>query len=271
MQSYWQGQTANIQELVVRVQPRIDRLATPTNRANFFKGMMAVLMRRDRYMISPELVAYTKGWLEASLLIHNLAEQAFAQFNLGFVYLWRGDLDDAEREMLEALALAQRIGDITLQSRCLNYLTILERLRGNASAAQTYCAESETIATVAQMAEYVGGVRANLAWLAWRDAKLTEVLTLGTDALAHWNASMRAYPFKWTALWPLIGATLARNNLPQAVEFVREMLAQTQMRLPAQLETALEAVVRAADADDLSAAQTYLQGALDLARDLGFL
>ena len=162
--------------------------------------------RRSRYVISDEIIAHSRAALSASRESKNLNSLGMSHFLLGFGLLWRGDLDEAEEQMQESLKLAERTGDVVLQSRCLTYLTVLYRKRGEIEKVRQYIPRCETVASTGQMIEYLATAKANTAWVAWREGNLPEVNTNGQAALEAWQqlpAGHASTAFRWTALWPL--------------------------------------------------------------------
>jgi hypothetical protein len=230
--------------------------------------------RRDRYLISEETLAFCQTALAISQESENLAEIAWARFMLGFSQLWCGYLDQAEKQMQEALDLAQRTGDVVHQSRCLTYLTILYRMRGNLDKTRQYASLSQAAANAAQMVEYAGMAQANQAWLAWREGDLTSAEVDGRAALELWKqlpASHSSCAFQWTALWPLIDLALAQDRATEAGEYVSALLDSTQQRPPGELEAAVGLASSAFDEDDVESAHIHLARAIELAQELGYL
>src|SRR5690348_4969629 len=101
-----------------------------------------------------------------------------ARFQLGFALLLSNAIDEAETELLDALESAERTTDLTLVARCLTYLTIVARKRGDIQEVQRYAERSLLIAQTVQMPDYIGAAHANLAWLAWRARNLDAVQQL---------------------------------------------------------------------------------------------
>ena len=192
---------------------------------------------------------------------------------LGFSQLWCGHLDEAEKQMQEALDLAQRTGDVVHQSRCLTYLTILYRMRGQLDRTRQYASRSLTLATAGQMLEYIGTAQANLAWLAWREGDLSQAGAKGQAALASWHqvpAGHASCAFQWTALWPLIGVALANNQTSEASGYARALLEATQQRPPDALTAVVEKAVTAYEESESEAARAWLDQAIVLAQELGY-
>jgi tetratricopeptide (TPR) repeat protein len=272
--SYWLGEWREISELARRVRPRVGQRGTPSQCISFFLSLANMYARRDRYVVSQQTLEFCRSALAISLESENLSEIAWARFVLGFSQLWAGDLDGAARQMQTAMALAERTGDVVHQSRCLTYLTILYRKRGELEKAHRYASRGLALATAAEMIEYVGTARANLAWLAWRAGDLPEAEEHGRAALATWHqlpASHASCAFQWTALWPLIGVALAHNHTAEASEHARALLEPTQQRLPDALTAVLEQAVTAWEQGEAEAAQAWLDRALVLAQELGYL
>ena len=112
---------------------------------------------------------------------------------------------------------------------------------------------------------------ANLAWVAWREGKNAEAEQHSKAALELWQSSKMVYPFQWAALWPIIGVSLAHDQLGEAVDHARPLLAPQQQSLPKTLNSLLEAAIRSWDAGQLEAARTYLGQATPLAQEMGYL
>jgi hypothetical protein len=107
---------------------------------------------------------------------------------VGFTLLWRGDLAGTEDYLLDALAQAERMGNVPLQDRCLAYQQILCRLDGDEEEARSYAEEGLSIATVEENPAYIGVARADYAWLNYRAGRLDEAMRDGRAALDQWSA-----------------------------------------------------------------------------------
>jgi tetratricopeptide (TPR) repeat protein len=193
-----------------------------------------------------------------------------SQFMLGYACLWRDELEEAEDALRGSLVLAERIGDVVLESRCLTYLTVLSRRHGEVEGARHYISRSLPVAQSAQVPMYVGAAQANLAWVAWRRDDFSEAKANGQAALDTWKP-IGAFPFKWTALWPLTGVALARQEVDRAMTYTRKMLDPLQQLLPGEMASALEAAIQAWDQGQAEDAETHVRHAAETAVDLGYL
>jgi len=268
---YMQGKLCEMTELVEKIRPVVEQHGTPLQRARFFLTLVLANNRRDRFIVSEQTLAYNRAYLEAAQELGSLSTIAYARFVLGFNLLWDGELDKAKEQLNTALELAVRVGDIYFQTQCLTYLTIVYRERGRVEEAMGYALRSLEAATSVQNPTYIGTARANLAWVAWRKANLTEALEKGKTALELWQQSETSYPFQWLALYPLTSEALAHDRIPEAVEYARGLLEPSQQALPDTLQTVLEEAIKTWERGEPEAARTHLDRAIELAQELGYL
>ncbi|MGD1992076.1 MAG: AAA family ATPase [Anaerolineae bacterium] len=268
--SYWMRRTNKMTELAHEARPAVEAYGTPVERARFFQVLVLMALQRERHRPSEETEAIACASLAASQETHDLDILAMSQFTLGMDCLCRDNLAEAEEALQAAEAMAERIGDIALETRCLTYLTVLHRRRGQVDEMRRYLAQSLEAATTAHMPNYVALAKANLAWVAWREGDLSEAVANGEAALDLWQP-LRPCPFRWLALWPLIGVALARERVTAAMTYARMLLDPHQQRLPPEMETVLESSVDDWKKEKIDAARLTLQRAADMATSLGYL
>jgi tRNA A-37 threonylcarbamoyl transferase component Bud32/tetratricopeptide (TPR) repeat protein/energy-coupling factor transporter ATP-binding protein EcfA2 len=272
---YWQAQLSEMNELAGKVRPAVEQYGNPAQRARFFNGLTLMGYRRSRYVISDEIIAHSRAAFSASRESKNLISLGMSCFLLGFSLLWRGDLDEAEERMQESLKLAERTGDVVLQSRCLTYLTVLYRKRGEIEKVRQNIPRCETVASAGQMIEYLATAKANTAWVAWREGNLPEVITNGQAALETWQqlpAGHASTAFRWTAFWPLIGVSITQDQISEAIDYARGLLDSSQMmRVPEALTAVLEKAIYTWQGGDAKETCTNLNQALELAQKMGYL
>jgi tetratricopeptide (TPR) repeat protein len=249
----------------------VERSGTRAQRATFFQNLYLMSLRRDRSVVLEETLGYARSALAVRQEAGNATEIAWARFHLGFAYLFYGDLDEAETHLQAALAVGERAGDVMLQARCLTYLPIVYRKRGQMEETSRYASRFLRVATLLHWPEYVAMARANLAWVAWRQGNLSEAQATARAALEEWKALQFDYPFHWTALWPLISIALAQDQLAAAIDYARALLAPQQLLLPDALRAIVEAATQAWDSGRLEAAYAHLQQAAALAGEMGYL
>ncbi|MFP2934656.1 serine/threonine-protein kinase PknK, partial [Pyxidicoccus sp. 3LG] len=231
---YWLAQLDEMRALVDGVRPLVRTHGTPLQRARFFNALVqsARLRGRAAYQASADTVAHARAFAEAALEAGGDAERAGARCVLATVLLFHGALEEAQAGMEEALHEAERLGDVTLQTRCLTYLTVILRLRGHVDATREAAARSLEMASTAKMADYVGAAHANRAWVALRGGDSATARDAGTEALRLWQPLSLVYPFQWLAHWPLLAVELEAGQVSGALGHARALLATNQQRLP---------------------------------------
>ncbi|MGD8397565.1 MAG: AAA family ATPase, partial [Anaerolineae bacterium] len=208
---YWLGQWREAAELA-EIRALVEEHGAPTQRVYFLTAIAAMNDRRDRYVVSEETLELCQTAVNIAQASGSPNAIISARFDLGFNQLWRGDLDQAEQHMQAALALAEETGNAVQRSRCLTYLTVLYRKGGELDETTRYASRSLVAAEAAEMIEYVGTARANLAWVAWREGNLAQAETEGQAALEVWRQLPVGHslcPFQWTAIWPLVAVAAA--------------------------------------------------------------
>jgi tetratricopeptide (TPR) repeat protein len=240
-------------------------------RARLHQSLVLAGMRQSRYVITSEAMEHARAYVQVLEASGDSTWLPSAYFQLGLVLLWARELAEAEQLMLKALVQSEQRGDVSLEGRCLTYLTFVYRWLNQPDKVQAYAERSLRHATRIGMAEYVGAARGNMAWLAWRRQEMAMVREQGGLALEAWREMSVMYIFQWSARWPLLGAALKAGRLVEALNHARIMLEPSQPRMPDVLEAGLENAVRAADAGDFGAARAYLEPLLAPARALNYL
>jgi len=121
-----------------------------------------------------------------------------------------------------------------------------------------------------RMPEYEGMVKATYAWIAYCDGDTTLAQTEGAAALELWERHV-VFPFRWTALWPLIAIALERDSTGDAIAYAKKMLVPTQQTLPAQLNNLVRTAIAEHDAGRSEEALGLIKRARGLARELAYL
>ncbi len=268
---YWLAQWPEMEAVMNSVQPVVEAHARAASRLRFLMASCLMHLRRERYAVSDEMLADSREALALSREWGDLKTRIDCRFEIGFLHLWRRELDEAEEHLQATLELAEASGAVWMQTLSLTYLAVLCRFRGQTHRVSSFALRAHEVAEAAHMPDYVAAARGNQAWLAWRRGHLSEAGQLGREALDLWRHSPLVYPFQWQALWPLTGVALAQGREQDAWAHARALLEPTQQHLPDALNAALEAAVQAEAADQGAAAHLHLQRAVELARELGYL
>jgi DNA-binding SARP family transcriptional activator/predicted ATPase len=266
---YGKGDADQMLALAERVQPSVDQYGTLAQRAELCRLNGQMSARRERYRISSETLTFCQQALALCQEMGTVSKIAYAHFFIGFCHLWHSDVQEAEKELKTALAVARRVGWQETEILCFTYLSLLYRITERLGKCHDYITRTLSLISTTDMPTYAGMADANLAWLAWRSGDLASVLEHGHAALAFWEGSV--YPFQWAALWPLIDIALTQDRLPDAVDFARALLAPSQQQLPDPLTTTLEGAIQAWECGQPDSAREVLNQALSTAQKLAYL
>lgn len=268
---YWLAQWPDMDALVGKIEPVVRARGGADSRARFLMVSCLVHLRKDRYVVSDQMLADTVEALALSEQAGSLKDRIDQRFEVGFLHLWRRELAQAEADLQAALKLAETSGAAWMRTLSLTYLTVLRRFQGDLAGVEALAARARSAALDSHMPDYVAAATANQAWLAWRHRVLDAAAGHGREALAQWRQSPLVYPFQWLALWPLIAVSLARQAHADAWALSEALLEPAQQRLPDALNDALQSAARAHAAGQSGEAHRHLSLAAAIAENLGYL
>jgi eukaryotic-like serine/threonine-protein kinase len=223
-----------------------------------------------RYRIDEETLTNMRAALATAEEGGRQQDIALPLVGLGFLLLWYGDLADAEQKMAAALAIGERTGDLVLRARCLCYLNVTALRKHDVEAVRSLAPQVIAAAEATSYPEYVAAAKATMAWVAWRDERLADVVRLADEALGLWRSTVVPYPFQWLCLWPLVAVRLRQGQVAEAVEAARQLLPPPQQRLPDGLEAEVQDGVGAWARGRRKLAQERLSNAVELAKELRY-
>jgi predicted ATPase len=195
-----------IEGIIPETKRILEQYGTLKQQGLLFPNVMFLyLNRRDRYLITDEYINYAWKMLETSKEIGRITEVTINQFRLGFNLLWHLNFDEAEQQLLECLEIAKKTEDLTLQARCLTYLSVASRRKEQFDLTQQYINHLEPLLTTLKMNEYQGVSKANQGWLQWQKGEMSLAQENLEAALGLWSPkgveNALVYPFRWLALW----------------------------------------------------------------------
>lgn len=198
---YWRADWRGIAELADTTRPIIKRYGTALLQARFYDRWAGSLIRRDRYVISDQTLELTQAGLLASEESGNLREITNARFNMGFAHLWRNQLDEAQPYLEKSLQLARETGDVTYQSWCLAFLSVVCRKRGQIDQTRQFAMHVLDVASNTDLTPWIAVAHANLAWVACRTGDHSEAQRIAQMAWESMQALPLVVPFYWLVLW----------------------------------------------------------------------
>ena len=268
---YWRGEADEMRQLAGRVRRSVERHAQPIQRGRFFQMLSLSLLTRSRYQPSEECLHLAELAVTESEGSANLSEACHVRFTLGFAHLWRGNFGPSVAHLQGALRLAERVGDLVLEARCLTYLAVGYRCSGNISETISYSKRTADLAQKIGMPEYVAMAKASRAWAHWREREIAEAEREARIALDLWHAMEDPYSVDWMALLPLIAISLERADLGVAIEHARGLFLEEQHPLPENLASPLRHAIDCWTSGNSKAAQKAMNAAMEIAHQNGRL
>lgn len=266
---FYQGQTAKMTDLAIRLQPLMEQAGTSRQKIVFYYRLAMKELLEHRQQASPETITNMRETLQYVLETDDPYLISLWQFGLGSCLLWRGNLAEAAPELQTALSIANAIGHAFLQNQCLTCLAVLHRLQGEPVLVRRYLDLHWQILPRLNAPFYLGAVHANQAWLSFKADDLQTAQTEARQAVTLWG--QESYPFQWLAHWILLALALRRRAMPQAITSAQAMLDPSQHKLPDNITHLLETAVQAWRSGNSEATHTHLSQALKLAYEYGYL
>ncbi|HUC14312.1 MAG TPA: AAA family ATPase [Acidimicrobiales bacterium] len=264
-------------EVIESVRPLVEEVCSPEVVACFHLAQSRQHVRARRYRVDAQVleehrrsVAVTRALGPGTTTEPNESQRCLALSNLGTALTWHGDLVEAQEVHEQALASALRLGSPGARGRVLVDLAINALRRGDVEVVRELASQAEEAASAAGVLYHTAAAVALQAWVAWRDQRVGQALALSAQALELWESQPESYPFHCLALWPLAGAHLDAGQVEGAVGAARQLLEPSQLRLPDELEAAVQAACEAWDRAGHQLAGRLLGDAVKLARKLGY-
>jgi class 3 adenylate cyclase/tetratricopeptide (TPR) repeat protein len=269
---YFTSTPEELADQIERSRRVVEERGTMLQRAWFFNALALLGLRRERYVASAETVAHARAGYESTLQSEARVDSSDIHFIYAFALLWAGQLEESEEHLLEILEEADRVGYATIQARCVAYLALIGRKRGDILAARRWAERTLEIAEAGGMSEYQAAAEANLAWAALREGDLERAADgarRAFDAGVKMGGAYRV--LAWITAWPLLGVSQVQGNLETALDLARLLLAPESQPAPPPVAMALEGAIAAAEAGNDELARERLAVAAELALEGGYL
>jgi DNA-binding SARP family transcriptional activator len=261
---YWQNKPDAMHRVIVRIRPSIERGGTPAQRVRLLHSTLVREMRLRRYRLTRHTVELARQALAAAEQTGDPTAIANAHFQLGFTLVFADQADEPIRHLAHAYESAVRSGDLMFQARVLTYLSVAHRRRASLEDAHLYAQQAFDAAIAADMPEYQGLARANLAWVAIQREDVEAADERAQFALGSFAELPFQMPFFAPfALWPLVAVAVIRRDFAAAVARAEQLLDPQYRPLPSSVAKLLKAA-SACPSPDSAEAATALLRALEL-------
>ncbi len=268
---YWTGRLEEMDATIAALRPQIEAEGTALDRYRFFLAIVTHAYRRERYRVTPDVVAAAQACVTAAQEANAAGELAFARFVHGFGLLFAGRLDAAELEIHEGWQASRRFGDAVGETRAVAYLALIQRCLGRVEEARRLTPSVIAMSRKTKLGDYEGLGLSLQAWIAMRDGEPGRARALCRSARARWDELSFPFPFRWTATLIQLALELETEPPLALVELARELISETQHHLPEALDVLLTRAVAEYETDEIDAARATLTEAVALGRTLRYL
>lgn len=237
--AYFDGRVADLAALLPGIEEAVERYGSPAQRGEIGRSQLQHAFLTDRYTGSDATLQLARERHARSQSTGIDSAIASTSFALGFALLQRRDAGACD-QLERALENASRIGDLELEARCLIYLAVEARLRGDAARVAGFLERVERVIDVIGLPEYRAASLANRAWIVRREGRLLDAERLATDAAMIWEEGGVYYPFRWLAYMVLLAVAAVAGDETTGADAAGVMLRPSQQRLSPAMEHALE-------------------------------
>jgi tetratricopeptide (TPR) repeat protein len=257
--------------VLTSARPVLDAHEQPALWPAFYQHLAWARTSQNRYCADDEVIDNFRMALATATKIDDKNSSSSAARFLGFFLVLHGELQEAQRHLESSLAVAERSGDIDVRSSDLVGLALAALRRGDVRAVGSLAAQAVAVGEAAGFTDWLGVAKSCLAWVAWREGRTNDVLSLADEAREILRSALGPATFcTWVHAWPLIAVLLGRREVAKAVAAARQLLEPSQQRLPDELESLLILAAAAWDEDQPEVATDQLARALGLAHDLRY-
>ncbi len=244
--------------ILARARPLVEARGSAMAVADFYRCVSKQHLRERGYRVDPEVVEDHRRAVKAAQAVEGTkwdlgnpeTVRISAMFLLGTALTWYGDLAEARQVLYQALDAVDRVGTPNGRGLVLLQLAITAWRQGDVELVRELAPQARAAAGGGAQRDQVAAATAALeAWVAWRDHRTEQVISLGAEAMELTTYPVEAYDFRfhWLAFFPLASAYLDLGQTERAVDAVRQMLEPTQAQLPDELEAAVQGASEAWD------------------------
>ena len=263
---YYSLDIQRLESVLESIRDSVRQHGNPGQKTNFYTCLIMMHGIRSRlYMFPDEALEYAEkimAYGEPSGLLYGGTLFTGHFFN-GFTYLWREEIDRAEKHLTKALQAADETGATASQLMALTYLTAVHRMRGDVEPVAEFARRSRDLAELENNPHYLYQSYGNLAWVAWKNGDKAAVRSLGEFSLE--GLRKHKHPFRYWASFPLLALEIEENHLEQAVALARDILDPIAKRLPDDLTEQLQRGVADWDAGNQARSLESLEQAREIA------
>jgi tetratricopeptide (TPR) repeat protein len=251
------------------IAPVIEKLGTLKHRLSYSSKLYFIGLVKNGYRPSSETFAILDKHLELACQSQDPRDVVFAQFSKGYCLLHADEIKSAEEWIQKSLDQTRQLDLRVHEARCLAFLSTVYRRLGEIERTAEYAQLAAQKGTEVGSRHYVAHSLANSAWLAYHRGETDLAVEKARKAVQDFLKTK--VPLAWLALIVLLAIYCDTGDFDQAIDAAEAMLDPLQQRLPDKLDTALESAVYSWNQQDDENTRQFLEQAVQLAKERGYL
>ncbi len=253
------------------IRASVEHHGSPAQKFDFYVSLNALELAITRFTGMGNALEYARLGLAAAYETSGSVSIALGHIRAGITYLTDKDWSGSEAEFRSGLAYADQIGNVLTQTICAIFLAFGYRMRGQVEATESWSIRAFNIASGAGIELYLAAAKANFAWVAWRAHDFQHARSLALEAISRWQQVAPQYPLQWLAVWVALGVAVQEARLDDAVDYARQIMAQSQMMQREEAAVQLTEAIEMWDANHVSHCIARLADVCRVAGSLGYL
>ena len=181
----WANEPERAALALAKARPGIGSHASPGRQAGFYSQLAFQRARQTRYRIDEETLAAARAAARSAQKGGGEYDLVNALGGQGEMSFWYGNTDESQKMFKAALAVAERTYDEDCRTWCLCGLCLIGIRRHDLEAVRTLSLQACEGAESRGTAVFSGVAEAAMAWVAWKDGRVE-------DVVAHANKALRA-------------------------------------------------------------------------------
>lgn len=263
---YFAAKMPELKTIMNDARAVVEEHGTLPQKARWFEAQALVDFRVYRYFQLPDsTLESAKKQMETAQASGNRRVIGRAQTIMGFVHLWRNEIDESETYLMNGLKDVEAVGDVDTMFINLNYMALIGRKREDVEMARYWARRTLTLAEKTKNLFYQSSALGSLAWAELRSGNHEQALAYLVEGVAL--TAKIPTPLRFMVLGPALVVDVRKKNWGVAIEHVKTLLHPSQQKLPDDLQSMFETAVAKWDAGDASATEALLEQSLAFMRE----
>jgi class 3 adenylate cyclase/tetratricopeptide (TPR) repeat protein len=270
---YFASRLPEMIAIISEARTLVEERGTLAQLARWYESLVLLDIRRhNAYQLPDETLSNAWKQVETARTARDRRLIGRAVSMLGFVHLWRNELDEAEQSFLSALKDVEAVGDVDTQFVILNYMSLIGRKRENVELTQEWASRTLLLARKANSLYYQGTALGSLAWVEFHKDNDEGARTYSQEALTIQKKAPSSLPW-FMVLGPALALEIEAKNWSDAIQHVKMLLQPSQQKMPDELQSTLEQAIAYWEAGDQESTEAMFGKSIEMMKkkQLGYV